>query len=247
MSAAASAGFDRRSSVLPLAATFGLHLLLVLCWLGRPVPRLPGDVAPAVVSMLIPVPLPKLVRPVPDQPVRVVAPAKAAPAAQVPDARPAAASTVPAPAEAPPSSPAAVAPADPAPPAPHTEAGEDLLRGARKQAGIIDRELRGGKSGVPRQADTPWGRFRAGLEAAHIDRSRSTVTESITGPDGVTIYRIRQGDKVFCRATGSVAAPMPGRTEGAVLAGAGRFDNLGKSGTGGSVNCPSGERDWVTR
>jgi hypothetical protein len=243
MSAAASAGFDRRSSVLPLAATFGLHLLLVLCWLGRPVPRLPGDVAPAVVSMLIPVPLPKLVRPVPDSPARPSAPARTAP---VTVARPAPASTPPAPAEAP-SSPEAITPAEPAPPAPHTEAGEDLLRGARKQAGIIDRELRGGKSGVPRQADTPWGRFRAGLEAAHIDRSRSTVTESITGPDGVTIYRIRQGDKVFCRATGSVAAPMPGRTEGAVLAGAGRFDNLGKSGTGGSVNCPSGERDWVTR
>jgi hypothetical protein len=243
MSAAASAGFDRRSSVLPLAATFALHLLLVLCWLGRPVPRLPGDVAPAVVSMLIPLPLPKPVRPVPDSPARPSAPARAAP---VTVARPAPASTPPAPAEAP-SSPEAITPAEPAPPAPHTEAGEDLLRGARKQAGIIDRELRGGKSGVPRQADTPWGRFRAGLEAAHIDRSRSTVTESITGPDGVTIYRIRQGDKVFCRATGSVAAPMPGRTEGAVLAGAGRFDNLGKSGTGGSIDCPSGERDWVTR
>jgi hypothetical protein len=243
MSAAASAGFDRRSSVLPLAATFALHLLLVLCWLGRPVPRLPGDVAPAVVSMLIPLPLPKPVRPVPDSPARPSAPARAAP---VTVARPAPASTPPAPAEAS-SSPEAVTPADPVPPAPHTEAGEDLLRGARKQAGIIDRELRGGKSGVPRQADTPWGRFRAGLEAAHIDRSRSTVTESITGPDGVTIYRIRQGDKVFCRATGSVAAPMPGRTEGAVLAGAGRFDNLGKSGTGGSIDCPSGERDWVTR
>jgi hypothetical protein len=243
MSAAASAGFDRRSSALPLAATFGLHLLLVLCWLGRPVPRLPGDVAPAVVSMLIPVPLPKLVGPVPDSPARSSAPARTAP---VTVARPAPASTPPAPAEAP-SSPEAITPAEPAPPAPHTEAGEDLLRGARKQAGIIDRELRGGKSGVPRQADTPWGRFRAGLEAAHIDRSHSTVTESITGPDGVTIYRIRQGDKVFCRATGSVAAPMPGRTEGAVLAGAGRFDNLGKSGTGGSIDCPSGERDWVTR
>jgi type IV secretory pathway VirB10-like protein len=243
MNVAASAGVGNRSSALPLAATLALHLLLVLCWLGRTVPRPPDNVAPTVVSVLVPVPLPKPLRPLP-LPVRPAAPtrpaATAAAPVQAPVTRPARA-----PEPEPVSTPIRV-PDEPAP-APHTEAAEDMLRGARKDAGRIDRELRGGKSGVPREADTPMGRFRAGLAAAHIDRSHTSVTESYTGADGNTIYRIRQGDKVFCRVTGSSAPPMPGRTDGAILAGAGRFDNLGKSDTGGTINCPIGERDWVRR
>jgi hypothetical protein len=243
MSAAASAWTGNRNSALPLAATFALHALLVLCWLGRTVPRPPDTSAPAVVSVFVPVPLPRAApRPAPARPVpRALPSSPRAAAAQAPVAPPPAAPTVAVPVEAPaPAPPAAEA-------APHTEAAEDLLRGARKQAGAIDRELRGDKPGVPREADTPMGRFRAGLAAAHIDRSHTAVTESYTSGDGVTVYRIRQGDKVYCRATGSVVPDLIGRTPGQILAGAGHFDTLGRSGAGGRVNCPIGERDWVKR
>jgi hypothetical protein len=245
MSATANAGIDKRFPAVPLAATCALHLLFVLCWLARPLPGGPADSAPQVVSVLVPLPGAPTPRPVPHRPAnRAADPAAPAPKSRT---RPAAVSAAPSPAVVPaPGAPAAAA-ADTAPAAPHTETAEELLRSARKQAGAIDRELRGGRPGVPQEPGTPWSGVRSGLAAAHIDRSRTAVTDSYTGPDGVTIYRIRQGDKVYCRATGSAALPMPGRTEGAVLAGAGRFDNLGQAGTGGSVNCPSSERDWVRR
>jgi hypothetical protein len=64
---------------------------------------------------------------------------------------------------------------------------------SRRQAGRIDRELRKGKSGVPDEPDTPMGRFRRGLEAAHVERSMSVQEDSYTSPDGVVIYRTRIG------------------------------------------------------
>jgi hypothetical protein len=247
MSATASAGAGKRISALPLAATFALHLLLVLCWLGRTVPRPSDDAAPTVVSVLVPIPSPN---PPPPRTLPARPPAAARAAATSVAPMPAVV-TRPPPAPNPPVAAAPAAPTaaleEPLLSAPHTEAAEDLLRGARKQAGAIDRELRGGKSGVPREADTPWARFRAGLAAAHVDRSRTAVTESYTGADGVTVYRIRQGDKVYCRATGSVVPDLIGRTQGEILAGAGHFDTLGKASSGGRVNCPIGERDWIRR
>jgi hypothetical protein len=90
-------------------------------------------------------------------------------------------------------------------------------------------------------------RLREAVAGAHIDRSRTLVEESYTGADGETVYRFRRGDKVYCRTSGGVAAPMPGRTEGAVLAGAGRFDTLGLSGNAGAIECPGGQHDWIKR
>jgi hypothetical protein len=75
---------------------------------------------------------------------------------------------------------------------------------SKRQAGRIDRELRKGKSGVPDEPDTPMGRFRRGLEAAHIDRSTSVQEDSYTSPDGVIIYRKRIGNTTICRRSGSI-------------------------------------------
>jgi hypothetical protein len=96
---------------------------------------------------------------------------------------------------------------------------------AARQAGRIDRELRGGKSGVPLEADTPWARFQRGLEAAHVETSMSAHLDSYTSPDGVVIYRERVGNRVICRRTGSV---------GLGIAGAVNVNDAGP------VNCPSG-------
>lgn len=96
---------------------------------------------------------------------------------------------------------------------------------ARHQAGRIDHELRGGKSGVPLQADTPWARFGRAVEAAHIDRSMSVREDETTGPDGVVIYRFRQGNQTRCRRAGGV---------GLGIAGASGVNDAG------SIPCPSG-------
>jgi hypothetical protein len=76
---------------------------------------------------------------------------------------------------------------------------------AKRQAGRIDRELRKGKSGVPDEPDTPMGRFRRGLEQAHVDRSWSVREDSYTSPDGTIIYRKRIGKGSICRRGGSVS------------------------------------------
>jgi hypothetical protein len=231
-----------RLAGVPLAVTLALHLLLLLAWLARSA-AVPPDDAAARRSVLILVPLPHQrahVEAPPRAPVRLPPTPSAHPAAPV------AAATV-AQSKSPPIVPPPPAESTPVRAAPHTPEAEDLLGSAKRQAGKIDRELRGGKPGVPRNADTPWGRFRSSLAAGHVDRSHTSVQDSVTGPDGVTTYRIRQGDKVFCRHTGSVAAPRPGRTDGAILAGAGRFDNLGQAGTAGAVDCPTGDQDWERR
>jgi len=76
---------------------------------------------------------------------------------------------------------------------------------SKRQAGRIDRALRNGKSGVPDEPDTPMGRFRRGLEAAHIDRSLGAHFDSYTSPDGTIYYRKRIGNSVICRRSGNIA------------------------------------------
>jgi hypothetical protein len=76
---------------------------------------------------------------------------------------------------------------------------------SKRQAGRIDRELRKGKSGVPDEPDTTMGRFRRGLEAAHIDRSNSVHFDTYTSPDGTVYYRKRIGNGVVCRRGGNIA------------------------------------------
>ncbi|WP_267873789.1 hypothetical protein [Massilia horti] len=237
MNVTANAGYSRRIAILPLVVTVAVHLVVVLVWFSTRHRSIEKD-APERFSLLIQLPLfkPREAMPAPRVPPQPrPTPAPAAPAAP----------TAPAPQieSAPSAAPQPILEA--APSAPYTPEAEEMLGKAKQQAGVIDRELRGGKSGVPREANTPWARFRRNLAAAHIDRSHTMVTDSYTGPDGVTIYRVRQGDKIYCRSSGSVLPEMPGRTDGAKLAGAGRFDTLGRASSAGTVDCPSGERDWV--
>ncbi|MFC0251645.1 hypothetical protein [Massilia consociata] len=110
---------------------------------------------------------------------------------------------------------------------------------ARRDAGIVDRELRAGKTGVPAVAGTPWGSFRTALDGAHKDTARGLTSESYTAPDGQVIYRFRLGGKVWCRTGGSVRPSIGG----AVGGGATLFDSRGGEGSAGGIACPS-HADW---
>lgn len=109
--------------------------------------------------------------------------------------------------------------------APASAAGGFSASLGRHQAGRIDRELRGGKSGVPTSADTPWARFQRGVEDAHVETSLSAHLDSYTSPDGVVIYRRRVGGRTTCYQTGSVGLGVAGTRT---------------SGNAGNVACPSG-------
>lgn len=194
---------------LALGFTFGLHLLAAWLWTQqRPVATAQPE---QVVSVLLQLPRPVVPRlaPVPTpapSPLRRTAPAHPSRPA---DPSPVPAATVETPA-------AAVEEAAPA-------TSGFSLELAKRQSGAIDRALRKGKSGVPVEADTPWARFQRGVEAAYDDRSNSVVMDSYTSPDGIVIYRFRQGNRVSCRQTGGVA---PAGMKGV--------------GSAGDVTCPSG-------
>ena len=229
MSGAGGRGITARPA-LPLALTLAVHLLLVLAWLHSRPQRADGDKAPLVVSFLLPVPVPV--------PKAVPAPAVAR-ATRATPARAGAPAASPPPLSTPSDQPVTVA--DPAPAGP---SAADILARAKRDVGPIERELRGGKSGVPLLADTPWARFRRGLEGAYVDRSHTATMDSYTSADGTVIYRMRVGGKVICRATGDVGPPGVERSAGAVLAGAG---SAGGGGMAGTVNCPSGDVHWERR
>lgn len=200
-----------------LALIVGMHMLALLAWMGqRPLP-LPD--LPQVATILLRPPLPR-----PDE----------APPPPFPEPRPALPPTrdfppMPGMALDGFAAPAA-APAKPTAPAPAAQAAAPALEDARtpitvqdaireqkeaeggfglslskRQAGRIDRELRQGKSGIPDEPDTPMGRFRRALEAAHVDRSRAVHEDSYTSPDGVVTYRKRIGNATYCRRSGSVS------------------------------------------
>jgi hypothetical protein len=199
---AGARGFSSRNPIA-LALIFGMHILALLAWMQQRPAALPNfPHVPQVVSFLL--------RPAPPRP-------RAAPTKP---AEPAATSSAPAPASAIPTSP--TSPANPAA-APSLDAArapitvDDALREqkqagggfglglSKRQAGRIDRELRKGKSGVPDEPDTPMGRFRRGLEQAHVDRSMSVYEDSYTSPDGTIIYRKHIGNASFCRRSGIVS------------------------------------------
>jgi hypothetical protein len=218
---AGAAGFPSRNRAA-LALIFGMHILALLSWMQQRQQRFPTPEAPQIVSILL---QPHAIRPrrpaaaavrpplpsVPARPVRPAAPG-AAPRRHVLPDRP-----EPAPIHAPepiaPAVGAAVPSLDDAHPPvdvrqairEHKEAEGGFALGlSKRQAGRIDRELRKGKSGVPDEPDTPMGRFRRGLEAAHIDRSMNVREDSYTSPDGVIIYRKRIGNATICRRSGSI-------------------------------------------
>lgn len=211
-------------SWMPLALTLGLHLLLLLAWRWQ-TQSSPAALAPERLIEVIPVRPPARLRPAPPPA------APKAPSARPQESRrrmlPASQLPVTAEPQAPP--PAASDTSETIEPAvseaPLTPEGEDMLAASKRRAGEIDRQLRKGKSGVPDEADTPWSRFRAGVAAAHVDRSLSVILEAYESPDGVVIYRTTQGGKQSCRMTGSVNFG-PGRAGGGNAA--------------GDVSCPKG-------
>jgi hypothetical protein len=111
--------------------------------------------------------------------------------------------------------------------------GSFALGLAKHQAGRIDRELRKGKPGVPTEADTPMARFQRGVESAYIDRSLTLQSDTYTSPDGVVIYRFRQGNRYRCRRAGGVGMPLAG------MPGTGSI-TAGGAGAAGSTDCPKG-------
>ncbi|WP_305821415.1 hypothetical protein [Massilia brevitalea] len=222
-----------RPNWTPLALTLGVHLLLVLAWRWQ-AQTLPLPVLPERLTELLPLrpmPAPSVsVPPTAPPPSASTSPPKPLPAPRKTVSTPPLASAPPAPADTAPAAQPDTAelpqPAEqPAGDAPVTLAGEDLLAAGKRSAAAFDREQRKGKSGVPLEADTPWSRFRAGLAAAHIDRSLSMRLEKYESPDGVVIYRTTQGGKQTCRMTGSVVFG-PGAAGGGSAA--------------GNVTCPKG-------
>lgn len=217
---------------VPLVLTLLVHLLLVLAWMHARTIRRESDRSPGPRFVLVPVRPVAPPRPLPERLARRGA-RPTFPVAARPPAHP--------PATALPGAAAAAA-AEAASAAP---GAADILARARQDAGRIDRELRGGKPAAPGGAPGRWARFQAAAESAFIDRSNIETMDTYTAPDGVVIYRFRQGNKVRCRMTGSVGPGVAGGyTGGAVLAGAG---SAGGGNTAGTIACPSGQRDWVRR
>lgn len=229
------AALPRRTPSWGLLLTIGLHLLLAASWRIAHPPA--PDAREERVFDLIPLPLPEPEKPAPR--VEPAAPlaraarnARSAPAA-MPDPEPEAI-TVPAEPQRPVADPFA-----------ETQAVEEtpveaMNKRAKRDAVAIDREMRKGKSGVPENPDTPWGRFVRGLEGAHRDTSLTIKTDSYTTPDGQTIYRFRRNGKYFCRTSGFVR-PKIGGAEGG---GAELFDSRGSEGGAGQVRCPS-QATWT--
>jgi hypothetical protein len=215
---AGAAGFSSRDRAA-LALIFGMHIAGLFAWMQQRPARLP-DVPRVVTFLLRPsAPPPSTVPAEPPRPV-YRSPPKVLPPPL--DAFGSGGAPESAPAKSAPSEPAA-APAIPARAAPALEETRapitvhDAIREqqqadggfglnlSKRQAGRIDRELRNGKSGIPDEPDTPMGRFRRGLEAAHIDRSKSVHVDTYTSPDGTIIYRKRIGNGSICRRGGNIS------------------------------------------
>jgi hypothetical protein len=223
----------------PLAATLGVHLLLAWSWRIAHPPA-PDARAEQLIDLIpLPPPSPQLPRIRPEPPLSRPAMPKERRARS--EAADTGTSPEPEPVTPPQEKPATAT--DPfaitAPSVPAESALDAMVGRAKRDAVVIDREMRKGKSGVPEVADTPMGRFRQALEAAHKDSSRGLTSETYTAPDGQVIYRFRQGGKVWCRSGGSVR-PQIG---GAVGGGATQFDTAGGGGAAGLIRCP-GHGDW---
>lgn len=213
-----------------------MHGLLALLWLNSANPRLETDEVLERVFMLVPSPRAQA----PSMPRRATVRANAAQRTQT---APAAASravdaamnAVQAEQSAPDPS---VEPYDDPLAEPRTPADAGIAAQARRLAGATDHDLRKGKLAPLEPSDTRWERFAEHLEAARKDSSRTLMSETYTTPDGVTIYRFRRGNKVYCRTSGS-ARPVPStldyvRDQG----GAVQFDRGGGEGSAGLVACP---------
>jgi len=102
-------------------------------------------------------------------------------------------------------------------------------------AGAVDHELRKGKLAPLDPGDNKWQRFAQAVGDARVDTSRTLTSESYTAPDGVVVYRFRQGGRTWCRTGGDIR-PSP---FGAQAGGAALFDTAGGGGFAGTVRCPT--------
>ena len=242
----------RRTPGWPLAVTLGLHLLLGWWWL-----QATGVwVLPAVVSAPREFIAVAVLAPAPSRPSTTPAAAAAAAAAASPRPRAAQAVAARAAPPAPPIAPQPItpSPADSAPPAATSEpaldafptpsgstqdtiaTGDDSLAGhGKRMAGTVDHELRKGKLAPLDPGDNKWQRFAQAVGDARVDTSRTLTSESYTAPDGVVVYRFRQGGRTWCRTGGDIR-PSP---FGAQAGGAALFDKAGGGGFAGTVRCPT--------
>ena len=116
-------------------------------------------------------------------------------------------------------------------------ADDDSLAGRGKRtAGTVDHDLRKGKLALLDPSDSKWHRFALAVGNARVDTSRTLTSESYTSPDGVVVYRFRQGGRTWCRTGGDIR-PSPFGAQGG---GAQLFDKAGGGGFAGTVACPSG-------
>lgn len=236
----------RRAPGWPLVATLGAHVLLAWWWLQAR-PPLP-QVLPGLREFMV---VPVFTTPLP--PAAPAPPASAAAASRTPPPRAAGPKPRSAPAAAapeavftepvaapssPPAAPSAATGTDPfaAPSPAATPSGESAAARARREAGAIDRGLRDGKTASLQPGDTPWRRFTGALDNAHNDTSRTLSSESYTTPDGVTIYRFRRGNRVYCRTGGHVRPGIGNLAEGGGIV---NFDRLGGAGAAGLIECPA--------
>jgi hypothetical protein len=239
----------RRRPGWPLAVTLGLHLLLGWWWLQATGVRVLPAVVSAprefiVVAVLTPAPSRSSAAPAapaaaasPRPRTAQVVPARAVPAAPSVVLQP----ITPAPADT--ASPAATsepaAEAFPTPPGSAqdtTVTGDDSLASRGKRtAGAVDHELRKGKLAPLDPGDNKWQRFAQAVGDARVDTSRTLTSESYTAPDGVVVYRFRQGGRTWCRTGGGIR-PSP---FGAQAGGAELFDKAGGGGFAGTVRCPT--------
>ena len=239
----------RRTPGWPLAVTLSLHLLLGWCWLQATGVRvLPATVsAPRefiVVAVLTPAPSRSSAAP--SAPAAAASPrpraAQAVPARAVPAAPSVALPPItPAPADSAPPAATSEPAADPFPTPPGsaqdtTATGDDSLASRGKRtAGAVDHELRKGKLAPLDPGDNKWQRFAQAVGDARVDTSRTLTSESYTAPDGVVVYRFRQGGRTWCRTGGDIR-PSP---FGAQAGGAALFDKAGGGGFAGTVRCPT--------
>lgn len=223
----------------PLLATLGVHLLLAWGWHHAHSPPLQPSLGGERVFDLILVPPPSFEAAAPRRdPPRSPDTRPTSPTVPtVPTAPAGGAVPAPEPATAASEAPASVSNpfANAAPSVPAQSTLEAMLGRARRDAAIIDREMRKGKSGVPEAVFTPQARLREALEAAHDDGGLGLTSDTYTAPDGQLIYRFNQGGRVRCRTGGSVR-PQIG---GAVGGGATLFDGAGGEGAAGQIRCPS--------
>lgn len=197
---------DRRHRHLGMLGVGVLHALIAAAWLaGRPI--LPTQVqkgeerriqwlwlAPPKPAAHKPGPAPKpepmpVVKPMRDRTPRAITPVA------VPDPVPVETSPPP---EAPPIGPAPPETASAEPPKP---SAADLLTSARQMAGKVDKQLRKeNHQALPALVDTPYKRFVAELEAAHVAQwtGRPTITEIAMPGTGERLVKVSNGSSSYC-------------------------------------------------